>query len=129
MLQYYFHVCMFRQNVVRIDRLSQSQVERKFNFCRRRFRGQRLAITQGIVNTVARGSLQCFCLVFLWLHISVLVSFLCVLRIQETALSQLGRGTKQIWPNLLNFRQISPFFLGILPKCSIFLKDLILAAK
>ena len=32
MLQYYFHVCMFRQSVVRKDRLSQSQVERKY-FC------------------------------------------------------------------------------------------------
>ena len=72
-------------------------------FCRCRFRGQRLAITQGIANTVARGSLQCFCLVFLWLHISVLVSFLCVLHIQETAPSQLGRSTKRILPNSTNF--------------------------
>jgi len=31
--------------------------------------------------------------------------------------------------NLLNFRQISPFFSGFLQNAAFFLKDLILAAK
>ena len=56
MLQYYFHVCMSGQRVIRKDRLSQSQLESNFEFCRRKFRGQRLAITQGI-QRVQRGAI------------------------------------------------------------------------
>ena len=59
MLQYYFQVCMSRQRVIRKDRLSQSQLESNFEFCRRRFRGQRLAIIQGREQTRGAVLQQC----------------------------------------------------------------------